>query len=85
MFELDHINLVIICHNTQWLNVKFDKVGIWFHKITHISSLESGIWALCSPIYMKNSAKVKLGQVDVGSNIQQNHSPVLNKSYIVII
>ena len=34
----------------------------------------SHIWSLFAPIYMKSWPKVKLGQVQVGSNIAQNHS-----------
>ena len=34
---------------------------------------------------MKSGPKVKLGQVEVGSNIAQNYSSAHMKSYLVII
>ena len=37
---------------------------------------------LFAPIHMKSSPKVKLGKVQVGSNIAQNHS---SSPYLVII
>ena len=39
-----------------------------------IWSIGSHIWSLFAPIHMKSWPKVKLGQVQVGSNIAQNHS-----------
>ena len=30
------------------------------------------VWSLCVPIYVKRWPKVKLGQVEIGSNIAQN-------------
>ena len=38
-----------------------------------------------SPIHMKSWPKMKLGQVEVGSNIAQNHLSTPRKSYLVII
>ena len=39
-----------------------------------IYPIRSHIWSLFTPIHMKSWPKVKLGQVQVGSNIAQNHS-----------
>ena len=48
---------------------------------------ESHMWSLFAPSHMKSLPKVKLGQVQVGSNIAQNHSYHLahRRSYLVII
>ena len=39
-----------------------------------IKPIGSHIWSLFAPIHMKSWPKLKLGQVQVGSNIAQNHS-----------
>ena len=31
------------------------------------------MWSLCVPMYVKSRPKAKLGQVEVGSSITQNH------------
>ena len=42
-------------------------------RITHLAHRKSYLVIIC-PIHMKSWPKVKLGQVQVGSNIAQNHS-----------
>ena len=43
-------------------------------RITHLAHIGSHSWSLFAPIHMKSWPKVKLGQVQVSSNIAQNHS-----------
>ena len=42
-------------------------------RITHLA-IGSQIWSLFAPIHMKSWPKVKLGKVQIGSNVAQNHS-----------
>ena len=47
-----------------------------------IKSIGSHIWSLFAPIHMKSWPKMKLGQVQVGLNIAQNHSSSPQESHI---
>ena len=40
----------------------------------HYQLIRSQIWLLFAPIHMKSRPKVKICQVQVSSNIAQNHS-----------
>ena len=43
------------------------------------------MWSLYMPMHVKSCPKAKLGQVEVGSNIAQNHLFSHMWSYVVII
>ena len=70
--------LIIICPNSQEKLTKSEIRSSW-SQFEHCSeslvwSIESYIWSLFGSIHMKSLPKVKLGQVQVGSTIAQNHS-----------
>ena len=70
--------LVIICPNSHEKLTK-SEINSNSSRFEHCSEsliwpIESHIWSLFAPIHMKIWPKVKLGQVQVGSNIAQNHS-----------
>ena len=67
-----------ICLNSY---ANFTKIEIrsslsWFEHCSEslIWPIGSHIWSLFGPIHMKTRAKVNLGQIQVCSNIAQNHS-----------
>ena len=69
--------LVIICPNS---NAKLTKSEIRSSssRFEHCSEsliypIGSQIWSLFAPIHMKSGPKVKLGQIQIGLNIAQNH------------
>ena len=70
--------LVIICPNSHEKLTK-SEIRSSSSRFEHCSEsliqpIGSHIWSLFVPKHMKSLPKVKLGQVQVGSNIAQNHS-----------
>ena len=70
--------LVIICLNSHEKLTKGEIRSNW-SRFKHCSEslvypIGSPICSLFTPIHMKSWPKVKLGQVEVGSNIAHNHS-----------
>ena len=70
--------LVIICPNSHEKLTK-SEIRSSSSRFEHCSEsliwpIGSHIWSLFAPIQMKSWPKVKLGQVQVSSNIAQNHS-----------
>ena len=78
--------LVIICPNSHAKLTKSEirSSSSWFKHCSESFILPIGrhIWSLFAPIHMKGWPKVKLGKVQVGSNIAQNLSLQPIWSYI---
>ena len=70
--------LVIICPNSHEKLTKSEirSNSSQFEDCSEslIQPIGSHIWSFFAPIHMKSWPKVNLGQVQVGSNIAQNHS-----------
>ena len=59
-----------------WPKSKLNQIKSRFEHYSDslIYAIESQIWSLFAPIHMKSWPKMKLGEVQVGLNIAQNHS-----------